>query len=282
MPLIASPQPQPKSLPIMENIPVIIVCGGEGTRMRGSTSRKKELVEVGGRPILWHVMRIFSAHDLNRFILTLGHGQDQIRRYFMEYESMTRDMTLHLGKPDLSHPEVEFYGRPAHPVWEISLVDTGLRTEKASRISRVASYIRAERFFVAYGDDVSDVNLTELIRFHKAHGKMATITAVQTNLQYGVVEATNDGLVTGFSERPQLPYWINGGFMLFEREVLDLIGPGDDVNLETEILPRLAEQSQLMIYRHTGFWQSMNTMKDTMLLEEIWQKDPPWKVWEDS
>ena len=126
------------------------------------------------------------------------------------------------------------------------------------------------------------MNLTELIRFHKAHGKMATITAVQTNLQYGVVEATNDGLVTGFSERPQLPYWINGGFMLFEREVLDLIGPGDDVNLETEILPRLAEQSQLMIYRHTGFWQSMNTMKDTMLLEEIWQKDPPWKVWEDS
>ena len=135
---------------------------------------------------------------------------------------------------------------------------------------------------MAYGDDVSDVNLTDLIRFHKAHGKMATITAVQTNLQYGVVEATNDGLVTGFSERPQLPYWINGGFMLFEREVLDLIGPGDDVNLETEILPRLAEQSQLMIYRHTGFWQSMNTMKDTMLLEEIWQKDPPWKVWEDS
>jgi glucose-1-phosphate cytidylyltransferase len=176
---------------------------------------------------------------------------------------------------------VEFYGRPSHPVWEISLVDTGLRTEKASRIGRVANYIRADRFFVAYGDDVSDVNLTELVRFHKTHGKMATITAVQTTLQYGVVEATADGLVTGFSERPQLPYWINGGFMLFEREVLDLIGSGDDVNLETQILPRLAEQGQLMIYRHTGFWQSMNTMKDTMLLEEIWQKNPPWKVWED-
>lgn len=266
----------------MDDIPVIIVCGGEGTRMRGSTSRKKELVEVGGRPILWHVMRIFSAHGFNRFVLALGYGQDQIRRYFAEYEAMTRDMTLRLGSSEDGRPNVKFHGQPSHPRWEVSLVDTGLRTEKASRIARAAGYAAAERFFVAYGDDVSDVNLTELVKFHRAHGKMATITAVQVNLQYGVVEATDSGLVTGFVERPQLPYWINGGFMLFEREALDLMSAGDDVNLETQVLPQLASQEQLMIYRHTGFWQSMNTMKDTMLLEKYWQKNPPWKVWDDE
>ncbi len=265
----------------MDDIPVIIVCGGQGTRMRGSTSRKKELVEVGGRPILWHVMRIFSAHGFHRFALALGYEQDQIRRYFAEFETMNRDVTLRLGAAENGRAEVEFHGRPSQPPWEVSLVDTGLRTEKASRIAQASRYAPGERFFVAYGDDVSDVDLTRLVAFHQAHGKLATITAVQVNLQYGVVEADDDGRVTGFVERPQLPYWINGGFMLFERQTLDLMADGDDVNLETDVLPRLAEQGQLMIYRHTGFWQSMNTMKDTLLLEEFWQKNPPWKVWAD-
>jgi glucose-1-phosphate cytidylyltransferase len=265
----------------MNDIPVIIVCGGQGTRMRGSTTRKKELVEVGGRPILWHVMRIFSAHGFNRFVLALGYEQDQIRRYFLEYEPLTRDVTLKLGGPDNGHPEIDYHGRPLHPPWQVSLVDTGLHTEKASRIARASAYAPGERFFVAYGDDVSDVDLTELVAFHRAHGKLATITAVQVELQYGVVEATDSGLVTGFVERPQLPYWINGGFMLFEREALDLMASGDNVNLETDVLTHLADAGQLMIYRHTGFWQSMNTMKDTLLLEQFWQKNPPWKVWEE-
>jgi glucose-1-phosphate cytidylyltransferase len=264
----------------MEDIPVVIVCGGQGTRMRGSTTRKKELVEIGGRPILWHVMRIFSAHGCRRFVLALGYGQDQIRRYFLEYEAMTRDVTLKLGGEN-GRVHATFHGDISHPHWQISLVDTGLHTEKASRIAQTADYLHADRFFVAYGDDVSDVDLTKLIQFHKAHGKLATLTAVQVNLQYGVVEADADGLVTGFSERPKLPYWINGGFMLFQREALDLMRQKEDVNLETDVLPALAERGELMIYRHTGFWQSMNTMKDTLLLEEIWQKNPPWKVWDE-
>jgi glucose-1-phosphate cytidylyltransferase len=135
---------------------------------------------------------------------------------------------------------------------------------------------------VAYGDDVSDVDLSALVRFHQAHGKLATITAVQVNLPYGIVEADENGLATGFVERPRLPYWINGGFMLFESAVLEMMVAGNNVNLETEILPQLADQGQLMIYRHTGFWQSMNTLKDTMILENIWRDNPPWKVWEDS
>lgn len=249
--------------------------------MRGSTERKKELVEVGGRPILWHVMRIFSAHGCNRFILTLGYGADQIRRYFLEYEAMNRSVTMQLGQAGNGQPAITYHGQPAHSPWSVSLVDTGLLTEKASRIARVASYIEGDRFFVAYGDDVSDVNLTRLMQFHREHGKLATITAVQVNLQYGVVEADEAGLVSGFVERPLLPYWINGGFMLFERPVLELMAASDNANLETEVLPQLAAQQQLMIYRHSGFWQSMNTMKDTMLLEKIWQQNPPWKVWDD-
>ena len=265
----------------MDNIPVVIVCGGQGTRMRGSTTTKKELVEIGGRPIIWHVMRIFSAHGFNEFVLTLGYGANQLRRYFLEYEMMARNLTLHIGLPENGRSARRYQNYLGHPPWQISLVDTGLNTEKAHRIIRVADYLTTDRFFIAYGDDVSDVDLTALVKFHKQHGKLATITAVQIDLQYGIVEADDAGLVSGFIERPQLPYWINGGFMLFEKEILDLIKDNHYQNLETEVLPYLANEDQLMIYRHKGFWQSMNTMKDTMLLEKIWQENPPWKVWED-
>lgn len=246
--------------------------------MRGSTATKKELVEVGGRPILWHVMRIFSAHGFNRFILTLGYRAEDIKRYFLEYETLSRDFTLDLGN---GRAAPQLHEQAAHPAWQVTLVDTGLRTEKASRIAQASPYLNGDRFFVAYGDDVSDIDLSALVCFHQEHGKLATITAVQVDLPYGIVEADENGLATGFVERPRLPYWINGGFMLFEAAVLELMAAGKDVNLEAEVLPQLAEQGQLMIYRHTGFWQSMNTLKDTMLLENIWRDSPPWKVWED-
>jgi glucose-1-phosphate cytidylyltransferase len=267
----------------MEDIPVVIVCGGQSTRMRAGTSDdiKKELVEVGGRPIIWHVMRIFSAHGFNRFVLALGYKGDQIRRYFAEYDIMLRDVTLQLGATDHEAAPAHIHNQIDHPTWEVTLVDTGLNTDKASRVARVAPYMQGQRFFVGYGDDVSNVDLQALVRFHRAHGKLATITAVQVNLQYGVVEANEKGLVERFVERPRLPYWINGGFMLFERPVLDLMAAGADVSLETQVLPQLAREQQLMIYRHTGFWQSMNTFKDTMELENAWQQNPPWKIWAD-
>jgi glucose-1-phosphate cytidylyltransferase len=264
----------------MEQIPVVILCGGQGTRMRGESLTKKELVQIGNRPIIWHVMRIFSAYGHHYFVLTLGHLADQMKRYFLEYDAMRQDLSLELGCLDSDgRSRTTLHGRGEHPPWQVTLVDTGLDTEKASRIARVAPHLIGERFFVSYGDDVSDVDLGELVKFHRAHGKLATITAIQTVLQYGVVEADESGLVTGFVERPRLPYWINGGFMLFERPVLELMAGGDNVNLETEVLPRLVSENQLMIYRHTGFWQSMNTMKDNLELEQIWQKEAPWKVW---
>lgn len=262
----------------MEQIPVVILCGGQGTRMRGGTLTQKNLVPVGGRPIVWHVMRIFSAHGFNHFILTLGYGGEQLKRYFLDYEVMSRDFTLQLGNHDGS-PRIQYQDDVDHPSWEVVLADTGLTTEKASRIFQVKQHIKGDRFFVAYGDDVSDVDLDALVDFHRRHGKLATITAIQILLEYGVVEADEAGLVHGFVERPKLPHWINGGFMLFERSVLDLMVGGKDVSLEQDVLPQLAKDGQLMIYRHTGFWQSMNTMKDNMMLEELWRKGAPWKVW---
>lgn len=246
--------------------------------MRGQTPTKKELVKVGGRPIIWHVMRIFSAYGFNKYVLTLGYGADQLKRYFLNYDAMSRDLVLHLGDHG-GQRLVEFGGAAGHPGWEVAMVDTGLHTAKASRVARVRQYLTDERFFVAYGDDVADVDLEALVDFHREHGRLATITAVQIRLPYGVVEADDNGLVDGFVERPLLERWINGGFMLFERQVLDLMLAGDNVDLEKDVLPELARRRQLMIYRHRGFWQSMNTMKDNILLEELWRKGAPWKVW---
>lgn len=262
----------------MDEIPVVILCGGQGTRMQGQTLTKKELVQVGGRPIIWHVMRIFSAYGHNRFVLTLGYQAEQIKRYFLEYEAISRDLELELGNHD-GTLHLGYLSDVEHPSWNIGLVDTGLHTMKASRISKVSRNLTEDRFFVAYGDDVSDIDLNALLAFHRDHGKLATITAVQINLQYGVVEADDDGLVRGFVERPKLSQWINAGFMLFEKPVLDLIPTDANVNLEKDVLTKLAQNGQLMAYRHVGFWQSMNTMKDNILLEELWQKGAPWKVW---
>jgi glucose-1-phosphate cytidylyltransferase len=246
--------------------------------MQGQTLTKKELVQVGGRPIIWHVMRIFSHYGYNYFVLTLGHEAEQIRRYFVDYQVMSRDLTLSLGNHVQENP-VTYHSDVEHDPWQVSLISTGTGTEKASRIGRVGPYLSENRFFVAYGDDVADVDLTALVAFHLAHGKMATITAVQIRLPYGVVEADESGRVTGFVERPLLSQWINGGFMLFERPVLELMTGADDINLEEQVLPDLAGQGQLMIYRHRGFWQSMNTMKDNLLLEEMWRRGAPWKIW---
>lgn len=263
-----------------EIIPVVILCGGQGTRMRGQTQTKKELVRVGDQPIMWHVMRIFSTYGHNHFILTLGYEAAQIKRFFLDYNAMIRDVSLSIGADNEQQLNPHLLSELDHPNWKVILADTGLHTEKASRIAKVAQHIEADRFFVAYGDDVANIDLGKLEAFHKQHGKLATITAVQVTLPYGIVEADESGLVSGFVERPTLPNWINGGFMLFERPVLELMSAGEDVNLETEVLPKLAEQRELMIYRHVGFWQSMNTMKDNILLEKMWQEgNAPWKVW---
>ncbi len=264
------------------DIPVVILCGGEGTRMRGSTLTKKELVEIGGRPIIWHVMRIFSAYGYNRFVLALGYGSDQLKRYFLNYEALHRDITLRLGGPAHSDRQeaLTYHGEPEHDAWQVSLIDTGpADVEKASRIARVSPYLDADEFFVTYGDGVGNVDLGELVRFHREHGRTATVTGVQVRFQYGTLEADEQGQVASYRQKPLLPNWINAGFMLFNRSALPLMQGKDDIHLERQVLPALVDQGELMLYRHRGFWRSMDTLKDTVVLEQLWQESAPWKVW---
>lgn len=257
-----------------ENLPVVILVGGQGTRMRGDTLTKKELVEVGGRPILWHVMRIFAAFGHTHFILTLGYQADALKRYFLEYEPMGRDFTLQLGNSSA----IEYHQTQRDENWRVTLADTGLLTNKGGRIRRVAHYIQADSFFVTYGDGVGDVDIDALVTFHRAHGRLATLTGVRARWQYGIVQADSAGRVSGFEEKPLLEYWINGGFMVFNRGVFDYL-ENDETDLEKDALPRLAQDGQLMMYRHAGFWRSMDTFKEAEMLDDLWRREQPWKVW---
>jgi glucose-1-phosphate cytidylyltransferase len=247
--------------------------------MRGGTLTKKELVEIGGRPIIWHVMRIFSAYGHNRFILPLGHEAAQIKNYFLNYEALSSDFTVRVGK---RRRHVSYHGGQDHPEWEVSLIDTGLKTDKASRVARVAAHLEGDRFFLTYGDGLSDVDIGRLLDFHMSHGRLATITAIRPDhYQYGTMEAAEGGLVSRYQQYPRLPYWINGGFMVFEREALAYMQDGDSVALETGVLQELIAGEQLMMYRHDGFWASMDTLKDAIDLQQLWEEGAPWRIWND-
>jgi len=257
------------------SLPVVVLCGGQGTRMRGDTRVKKELIELGGRPILWHVMKIFATYGHTRFILTLGYQADAVKRYFLEYQSMRYDCTIHLSRPNI----VASHQSNDEEDWEITLADTGLDTEKGARVRRVAQYLEADTFFVTYGEAVGNVDVGALLSFHRQHGRLATVTGTQLRSHLGIFELNGQSQVTGFREKPFLDHWVNAGFMVFERGVLDYLAEGDDVHLEADVLPRLASDDQLMMYQHTGYWRSMKTFKDALELDSIWRDLAPWKVW---
>jgi glucose-1-phosphate cytidylyltransferase len=243
--------------------------------MQGGTLTKKELVEVGERPILWHVMKIYATYGHPRFILALGYQAEAVKRYFLEYESMNFDFTICMGRSSA----VSCHQSNAEEDWEITLADTGLDTEKGSRIYRVARYVDADTFFVTYGDGVGDVDIDALLAFHRQHGRLATVTGVHPRSQYGILHADETTRVTRYEQKPRMAHWINAGFMVFEREVLSYLADGDDVHLERETLPRLVADGQLMMYRHTGFWRSMDTFKEALELDAIWRESAPWKTW---
>jgi len=261
---------------VTEALPVVILCGGQGTRMQGAPTSKKELVEIGERPILWHVMKIYAEYGHSHFILTLGYEAEEIKRYFLEYEPMNYDFTVPLGQANA----IAYHQSNGEENWRVTLADTGLDTEKGSRIYRARKYIEADTFFVTYGDGVGDVNLDALLAFHREHGRLATVTGVHPRSQYGILDVGRDDAVIGFGEKPELDHWINAGFMVFQRGILDYLSRGDDVNLERETLPRLAGDGELMMYRHTGFWRSMDTFKDALALDTLWRDQAPWKTWE--
>lgn len=254
---------------------VVILCGGKGTRIADANYEAKALVEIGGRPILWHIMKIYAAYGQTEFVLTLGHGAASIKEFFLNYGPMSRDFTLSLGEK----PELHFHESHHEDGWQITLADTGLGTNKGARLAQVLPYLDGQRFHVTYGDGIGDVNIQHLTDFHIAHGKLATLTAYQPPSQYGIVQVGDDGLVLGFEEKPILAEWINAGFMVCEPGIAEYLEGNADLDLEKEVLVNLARDRQLMIYKHRGFWRSMDTFKEARELDALWISGAPWKVW---
>lgn len=254
----------------------MILCGGQGTRLREETEyRPKPLVDVGGRPILWHIMKLYAHHGFDDFVCCLGYRAQMIKDYFLNYEAMNNDFTICLG----AKSRVEFHGAHDEQEYRVTLVDTGLDTMTGGRIKRIACHVDEDDFMVTYGDGVSDVDLTALLAFHRAHGKIATVTAVQPQSRFGVLNIDPNGSIGRFEEKPKSDGWINAGFMVLNRKVFDYLD-GDDTIFEREPLERLAGDSQLMAFRHNGFFFAMDTYRDYLALNELWRSPKaPWKVW---
>lgn len=254
----------------------VILAGGLGTRLSEETSLKpKPMVEIGGKPILWHIMKQYSAHGINDFIICCGYKGYVIKEYFANYFLHMSDVTF-----DMNVNKMEVHHRRAEP-WTITLVDTGDNSMTGGRLGRVANYVKDEEAFCfTYGDGVSDVNISRLIEFHQGHGKNATLTGVFPPGRFGALDIT-DGKVNSFKEKPRGDgAMINGGFFVLSPDVLELIN-GDDCIWEQSPLNRLAEGGELMAYEHHGFWQPMDTLRDKIYLDELWQNgNAPWKVWE--
>ena len=254
---------------------VAILAGGYGTRLAEETEvRPKPMVEIGGHPILWHLMMHYYSYGYKDFAIALGYKGDYIKRWFKDFSTLQGSMTINTRSGDLvSHGSVA-------PDWNVDLVDTGMETLTGGRIKRLAPWLGGETFMLTWGDGLSDVNLDELLAFHKEHGKLATMTAVRPAARYGHLEFDGDRIVQ-FTEKPQTSEgWINGAFFVLEPEVFEYID-GDDVMWEHAPLERLAAEGQLMAFKHTSFWQCMDTIREKHLLENLWQGDsPPWKTWE--
>jgi glucose-1-phosphate cytidylyltransferase len=259
----------------MSPVQAVILCGGLGTRLAEETEvRPKPMVEIGGRPILWHIMKLYAHFGIMDFILCLGYKGDMIRDYFLNYSAMNSDIRVHIGDRRVEHLE-PFH---AEEKWRVLLAETGLSTQTGGRIHRASKYVEGDEFMVTYGDGVADVDLRALQEFHRKQGKLATVTAVRPASRFGELHIRGD-LAEDFREKPQLDEgWINGGFFVFSRKALDYIGP--ETILEREPLERLARDGQLAVFRHEGYWRPMDTMRERRALEEEWASGkPPWKVW---
>lgn len=255
---------------------VAILAGGVGTRLVEETEVKpKPMVEIGGRPILWHILRHYAHYGFKDFVIALGYKGEVIKKYMVDYASLNSNLTVRLGTG-----QVDVHGG-SRPDWTVELIDTGIATLTGGRIKRLKPYLGNETFMLTWGDGVSDVNLGELLKFHRAHGKLATLTAVRPPARFGHMVFKGDQ-VTEFLEKPQtMEGWINGAFFVCEPGVFDYVD-GDATQWEKEPMERLAADGQLMAFRHSSFWQCMDTLRDKKLLEELWQKgNAPWKVWED-
>lgn len=257
-----------------QNIPVVILCGGMGTRLREETEYKpKPMVEIGGRPMMWHIMKSYAHYGFRRFVLCLGYRGSVIKDYFFKYEAMSNDFTVHLGRRN----QMTYNSDHAEQDFDVTLVDTGLRTMTGGRVKRIERFIETDTFMVTYGDGLADLNLEKLVDYHFSHGRLATLTATRPPSRYGVLDLQDNGQVNRFREKVQTD-WINGGFFVFNRRVFDYLDL--ECVLEQDPLERLAAEDQLMGFRHEGFWIGMDTYREYELLNQMWDaNNAPWKVW---
>lgn len=253
----------------------VILAGGLGTRLAEETEVKpKPMIEIGGRPILWHIIKHYSHHGFKEFFIALGYKGEVIKRYFLDYYRIDGSMTIDFAKGEVQTREKEGID------WTLHLHDTGQGTHTGGRVKRLEPWLKDGTFMVTYGDGVSDVDLRNLLRFHRSHGRIATVTAVRPPARFGGLVFDGD-MVSEFSEKPQIGEgWINGGFLVFEPAVFDYL-EGDRSSLEADAMEQLAADGQLVAYRHGRFWQCMDTLRDKRLLEGLWEeRRAPWKLWE--
>lgn len=256
----------------------IILCGGAGTRLKEETEFKpKPMIYVGNKPVIWHIMKIYAHHGYNDFILALGYKADYIKDFFLNQKAFTADFTL-----ETKTYKQKFYleNRSEIDDFKITFVDTGLETQPGERIARCQKYIpeKDKYFMVTYGDGVTDLNIKQLVSFHKKQKTIGTITGVHPRSKYGIVNVNNKKVVTNFNEKPALKTWVNGGFMIFKKEFFNYLKPGET---EHPALRRLAKKKQLSLYKHDGFWYCMDTYKEVKDLNKLWSsKNPPWKIWQ--
>jgi glucose-1-phosphate cytidylyltransferase len=257
-----------------QNIPVVILCGGMGTRLREETEYKpKPMVEIGGRPVLWHIMKIYAHYGFTEFILCLGYKGNVIKDYFLNYEMMCNDCTVQLGKQS----KITFQNDHQEQDFKITLVDTGLHTMTGGRIKRIEPYIKSDVFMVTYGDGLADINISKLLEFHESHGKTATLTATRAPSRYGILDMAEDGHVNSFREKVETE-WINGGFFVFNKKMFDYLDP--DCILERKPLENVTKDGQMMAFRHNGFWIGMDTFREYEMLNQMWDDNKAvWKIW---
>ncbi len=259
------------------NIPVMILAGGLGTRLREETEfRPKPMVPIGGKPILWHIMKTYSTYGFYRFIICLGYKGEVIKNYFLNYRMEDINFTVNTKTGVVSEHQAN------NEEWEITLVDTGQDCLTGGRVARAAKYVDTNTFLLTYGDGVADVNIKDLVHFHESHGKHITLTGVNLQSRFGNLEVSGNTIVS-FSEKKKIEdEWINGGYMVIQKDFLKYLSVGSDCILEQTPLKQAALDSQLMMYKHYGFWQCMDTIREHQKLEELWKTGAPWKVWGDE
>ena len=254
----------------------VLLAGGLGTRMREETEfRPKPMVEIGGRPVLWHIMKVLGQQDITDFVVCTGYKSEFIKNYFTNYGEVNSDFTLTLGDKS----SIMYHGSHDESDWSVTVADTGANTMTGGRIKRIQKYVDGETFLCTYGDGLADIDLEALLAFHKSHGKIATMTAVQPSSRFGVLDLDDAGSIDKFKEKPQVEGWINIGYFIFEPEIFDYLGD-DTTVLEQSPLHRLAEDGQISAYRHTGFWEPMDTYREALMLNEMWESgSAPWRTW---